>query len=153
MTTTEENIQIAHRVVDEAWNEQDLDVIDELYSPNYVGHWFLPGGGEADREALKGFMQAVFEGFPDYQMEVEFIHGDDEHVTFGFTGEGTHEAEFMGVSPGDAKEMDRAIPGHITSRFEDGQIVEGWSTWDALSLLQALGAVPEDMESAPAADD
>ena len=152
--SSEDNKEIARRLVKEGWNEQNLDVVDELYAPEYVGHWFLPGGGDADRESLKGFMRGVFQGFPDYQMEIEFIHADDDHVTVGFSGGGTHEGEFMGISPGEQAELGRPIPGHITSRIEDGQIVEGWATWDALGLLQELGVIPKDLEeAAPVADD
>lgn len=152
MTTADANEELARRIVEEAWNDQNLAVIDELYSPEYVGHWFLPGGATADRESLKGFMQAVFEGFPDYHMDVSFVHADDEYVTVGFTGQGTHEGEFMGIPAGDA-DIGRPIPGHITSRVEDGQIVEGWATWDALGLMQEVGAVPKDLAEGMAADD
>ncbi|GAB7094994.1 hypothetical protein JCM30237_21470 [Halolamina litorea] len=154
MSTTAENEKIARRIIEEAWNEQDLGVVDELYSPEYVGHWFLPGGETADREALKGFMQAVFEGFPDYRMDIAFLHADESYVTVGFTGSGTHEGEFMGVAPGGTStDIDRPIPGHITSRIEDGQIVEGWATWDALGMMQELGAIPGDLEAGLPADD
>jgi len=154
MTTPEDNKEIARRIVHEGWNEQNLDVIDELYSAEYVGHWFLPGGDDADRESLKGFMRDVFRGFPDYEMEIEFVHADDDYVTVGFTGMGTHQGEFMGIPPGEVSGDGTPTPGHITSRIEDGQIVEGWATWDALGLLQGLGVVPENpAEAALAADD
>jgi predicted ester cyclase len=152
MTTADTNAELIRRIVDEAWNEQNLEVVDELYSPEYVGHWFLPGGAEADRGSLKGFMRAVFEGFPDYRMDVAFLHADEEYATVGFTGHGTHEGEFMGI-PADGAEIGRPIPGQITSRIEDGQIVEGWATWDALGMLQAVGAVPTDLEEGLPAED
>lgn len=153
--TPEENAAIARRIVREGWNEQNLDVVDELYSEGYVGHWFLPGGDDADRESLKGFMRAVFHGFPDCRMDIEFVHADAEYVTVGFTGAGTHEGEFMGIAPREqVGEIERPTPGHITSRIEDGQVVEGWATWDALGLMQGLGVIPEDLEAmATAADD
>lgn len=152
--TSSENKEIARRFVNEVWNDQDLDVVDELYSPDYVGHWFQPGGADADRGTLKGFIHEVHEGFPDYRMDIEFIHAEDDLVTVGFTSEGTHEGEFMGIPPGDADTAGRPIPGHVTSRIDDGTVVEGWATWDALGLLQGLGVIPEDLEqAAPAADD
>ena len=153
--TTEENKEIARRAVAEGWNEQDLDVIDELYDPDYVGHWYLPGGEAGGREELKGFMSEIFTGFPDYEMHIEFLHAEDDLVTYGFTGTGSHEGDFMGVSPSDTDSTTgRPIPGHATLRIEDGRIVEGWSTWDALGLLQDLGVLPEDLQKASlAADD
>ena len=150
----EENKEVARRFVDEVWNEQNLDVVDELYSPDYVGHWFLPGGEDADRSAVKEFIGSVHDGFPDYHMDIEFIHGEGDLVTVGFTGGGTHEGEFMGIPPGAAEGSGRPIPGQVTLRFEDGQVAEGWATWDALGLLQEMGVLPTDLSQvAPAADD
>ncbi|WP_435348802.1 ester cyclase [Haloarchaeobius sp. HRN-SO-5] len=143
--TIEENKEIALRSVEEMWNEQNLDAIDELYSQDYVGHWFRVGGGDADRDALEAFVREVHEGFPDYHMDVEFVLAEDDLVTVGFTGAGTHEGTYMGIEPSGKPATGRPIPGHITSRIEDGQIVEGWATWDALSLLQELDVVPDDL--------
>jgi predicted ester cyclase len=99
-------------------------------------------------------MRDVFDGFPDYEMRIEFVLADDDLVTVGFTGHGTHEGEFMGIPPGETPASIRPTPGHMTMRIEDGRVVEGWSTWDALGLLQELGVVPEDLEQASlAADD
>jgi len=152
--TTQENKAIVRRFVREVWNEQNLDVVDELYSPDYVGHWYQLGGEDVDRDGLKAFVREIHRGFPDFRMDIEFIHGEDVLVTVGFTSRGTHEGEFMGIPPGDGGTVDRATPGHLTSRIEGGEIVEGWATWDALGLLQALGVVPRDLAgAAPEADD
>jgi hypothetical protein len=36
----------------------------------------------------------------------------------------------------------------------EGEIVEGWATWDALGLLRELGALPQELETVSAiADD
>jgi steroid delta-isomerase-like uncharacterized protein len=151
--TTEDNKELEQRFVDECWNEGKLNLIDDLISEDYVGHWYLPGGGDADREALRDFIGETRTGFPDFEMSVEFMVAEDDMVSLGFTGIGTHEGEFMGIPPTQT-EPAGATPGHITHRFEDGKIVEGWSTWDALGLLQGLGVIPEDMEQAElAADD
>jgi len=149
----ETNEEIARRFVTEVWNEQDLDVVDELYSPDYVGHWFLPSGETADREGAKEFIRSVHRGFPDYEMNIEMLHASDEYVTVGFTGSGTHEGEFMGIPPEATTPMEGSVPGQITMRIEDGRIVEGWATWDALGMLQALGVVPTEMGEMPAASD
>ena len=152
--TTQENKALVRRFVREVWNEQHRDRIDELYSPDYVGHWYQLGGADVDREGLKAFVREVHRGFPDFRMDVEFIHGEDDLVTVGFTSSGTHEGEFMGISPGGTETGGGATPGHLTSRIEDGEIVEGWATWDALGLLQGLGVIPGDLAKvAPAADD
>lgn len=152
--TIDENKAIARRFVTEVWNEQDLEAVNELYSPDYVGHWFRPDGEDVDRAGLKEFIGDVHHAFPDYQMDIEFIHGEGDLVTFGFTGSGTHEREYMGIPPSNEEVPGRPIPGHVTLKIEGDRIVEGWATWDALGLLRAMGALPADMSKmAPAADD
>lgn len=150
--TTKENKELQRRFVEECWNEGDLDLVDELFGEEYVGHWYLPGGGDADREALKGFIREIRTGFPDFEMTIEFAVAEDDMVSLGFTGIGTHEGDFMGISPTQTEPMG-ATPGQMTHRFEDGKIVEGWSTWDALGLLQGLGVIPEDVEQLRVAAD
>lgn len=150
--TTAENKETARRFIEEAWNDQNLDLIDEFYSPEYVGHWFQVGDGDADRETLTAFMEGMHAAFPDFEMSIEFIHGEGDYVTTGVTADGTHDGELMGIPP--TGEPIRGLPAHITGRFEDGQIVEGWATWDALGMMQSIGVLPEDLsQAAPAADD
>jgi predicted ester cyclase len=36
-----------------------------------------------------------------------------------------------------------AVSGITIDRFEDGKIVEGWTNWDTLGMMQQLGVVPE----------
>jgi predicted ester cyclase len=153
--TSQENKAIVRRFVREVWNGGDIAVVDELYSPEYVGHWFRPDGADADREALKAFIEAVHRGFPDYEMEIQFMHGEGDLVTVGFTAGGSHEGEFMGIPPTESGQtVARPVPGHTTARIVEGEIVEGWATWDALGLLRELGALPQELETVSAiADD
>ena len=32
--------------------------------------------------------------------------------------------------------------GHQSDRFEAGKIAQSWTNWDALGLLQEIGAIP-----------
>ncbi|KAB1198714.1 MULTISPECIES: ester cyclase [Haloferax] len=153
MTPTE-NEALARRFVEDVWNGHDLEVVDDLFSPDYVGHWFDMTGADVDRDGLKTFIQNVLTGFPDYQMDIEYIHADDELVTLGFRGGGTHEGEFYGIPPtGNAPTDDEKTPGIMSMRVSDGQIVEGWATWDSLGLLQGIGVLPQDVGQAASADD
>lgn len=150
--THAENEEIARRYIREVWNEGDLALIDELFSPSYVGHWFEMDGSDADRAALREFIRTMREAFPDFEGTIEFLLADEDYVTIGITATGTHDGEFMGVPPTGATLRD--MPAHITHRMEDGQIVEGWATWDALGMMQTLGVLPEDVsQAAPSADD
>jgi SnoaL-like polyketide cyclase len=46
-----------------------------------------------------------------------------------------------GLAPPTGKEV--TVTGITYSRISDGQVRESWASWDTLSMLQQLGAVPE----------
>ena len=56
-----------------------------------------------------------------------------------WTGTGTHVGDLMGIAPTGREISVEAITIH---RMKDGLIAEEWTVWDALGLLQQVGAVP-----------
>jgi predicted ester cyclase len=45
----------------------------------------------------------------------------------------------MGIAP-TGKQV--AVAGLTISRVENGRVVEEWTNWDTLGMLQQLGAIP-----------
>ena len=57
-----------------------------------------------------------------------------------WTARGTHEGELMGTAPsGNAIE----VSGMSMDRISGGKIVEDWVNWDALEMLQQIGALSQ----------
>jgi predicted ester cyclase len=120
-------------------NQGQLDVIAEIYLPQYVLHAPV---GTGDTVGYDGLRQRVIDfrtGFPDLHFTVETIilEGDDAAVRWTLAG--THTGPFVGIEP-----TGRAIrvPGILMLRFAGDRVVEGWSGFDALDLMQQLGVVP-----------
>jgi predicted ester cyclase len=57
-----------------------------------------------------------------------------------WTGRGTHDGELMGIAP---TMKEATVSGITMSRLQNGKVVEEWTNWDTLGMLQQLGAVPE----------
>ncbi|MGM0398735.1 MAG: ester cyclase [Halobacteriota archaeon] len=129
-------------MVAEVWNEGNMDVLEELTHEDYVGHWFSIEGEDTDRDGLRTFIEEARKGFSDFHMDIEFMVAEDDMITVGFTTTGTHDGEFMGIPPTDVNPGE--TPGIMVHRVEDGKMVEGWATWDALGMMQSLGLVPEE---------
>ena len=57
---------------------------------------------------------------------------------------GTHEGTLEGIAP-----TGKPVSGTATivSRVEDGKIQEDWVNWDALGLMQQIGAIPTPEQS------
>jgi predicted ester cyclase len=60
-------------------------------------------------------------------------------VATRWTGRGTHQGDLMGVQPS-GKRVE--VMGNNICRIE-GKIVEEWDIYDALGMMQAIDAVPE----------
>jgi steroid delta-isomerase-like uncharacterized protein len=118
----------------------DLDTAGEFYAPNYVLH--EPTSGEVrGLEAARQFAATYREAFPDLQSAIEDQVAEGDKVVSRFSGRGTHlgETEDFGPATGNSVE----ITGITIDRFAEGRIVEEWTSYDALGLLQQIGLVPE----------
>ncbi len=136
---SEENKQVVRRLLEEPWTG-NLAVIDELVDASYVG--YDPSNPEPLRgpEGFRGFISTYTSAFPDARITVDEQIAEGDRVATRWTGRGTHERELMGIAP-TGKQV--TVSGLTLSHLRDGKVVEEWTNWDTLGLLQQLGAVPE----------
>jgi predicted ester cyclase len=74
-------------------------------------------------------------------MEPEDVLASGDKVTARVRATGTHEGDFMGMSPS-GKNVDVQLIDII--RFgEDGLAREHWGVVDLMTMMQQLGAIPE----------
>lgn len=135
--STAENKVIAYRILDEVFSQGSLNKIDELFSLDIIIH-------DPDKE-LRG-QEQVARGitllriaFPDLYYTVEDMIAEGDKVVVRFTGRGTHQGEFRGVSP-TGKAM--TYTGIMILRFVERRLVDYWAVSDALGIFQQLGAYP-----------
>jgi predicted ester cyclase len=131
------NKAIVRRAWEEPW--RNLDVLDELVSSGYVGHDpALPEPIRGVQGAKDNFNQyrSAFEGA---QITVKEQIGEGDFVASRWEGRGRHTGELMGTAP---TGKDVVVSGQTLSRVENGKIVEEWTNWDTLGMLQQIGAVP-----------
>jgi len=136
--STEANKRILRRFFEELFNTGDLSIADEIVALDYVNHNTIPGE-PSGREGLKAFVTLLRTAFPDIRFTIDdqLAEGDKVAPRLHFTG--THRGEFAGV-PATGKPVTATAIN--LQRVADGQIQETWLDWDALGLMQQLGAVP-----------
>jgi len=91
----------------------------------------------------EGIKQAVMQfriAFPDFTYSVEEELAERDLVMTRFAARGTNLGRFLGHKPTGRVV---AYTGFDLNRIERGRIVESWVNYDALTLLQQLGLVPE----------
>lgn len=94
---SEENKAIVQRY-SEALNQRNLDVLDEIFAPEFIDHAASPDQPPGP-EGLKQFFAMMDSGFPDFHATVEDMLAEGDKVAFRFTFHGTHQGEFMGIPP------------------------------------------------------
>jgi steroid delta-isomerase-like uncharacterized protein len=131
------NSEIVRRVLEDIW--EDPGVADELVSGDYVGY------DPARPEPIRG-PQGVKENAAEYRNAFEGARiivkeqvAEGDTVATRWEGRGRHTGELMGIPP---TGKDVVVSGQNFSRVKDGKVVEEWSNWDTLGMLQQIGAVP-----------
>jgi len=132
----EANKALVLRTHEEVWSNGNLDVIDELYATDYIGHW--ASGDDSDREVLKQIVAESKAVFPDKTEEVLRIVAEGDLVVSHFIVSGTFAGKIDGVQA-EGKRISR--PEIAIHRIVDGKIVEQWTVADQLTLMQQLGLI------------
>jgi steroid delta-isomerase-like uncharacterized protein len=134
----DENKALFRRWFEDVVNANDYSAVEELLAPNYQAHF--PGAPEPmDRDGHKGMVEMFASAFPDWQESIQDVIAEDDKVVLRVTAGGTHQGEFQGM-PASGRTV--TITGMGIARIEDGRIAESWWDFDALGLMQQLGAVP-----------
>jgi steroid delta-isomerase-like uncharacterized protein len=133
---TKQNKMIAYRVLDELWNHENADVIDEFVASDYDGHSSTVFHGP---EGAIQFVLRVHEAFPDFQFTIEDQIAEGDRVATRWHCQGTHQSEFLGISPTNTQ---MSMTGITIFRIANGKLIDGWTNEDILGMLQQLGAVP-----------
>lgn len=140
-STERRNAAIGRQVLVEVWGKGRLELVDDLLAPTYIDH--TPRGPEPSTvQGPEGLKQAVTifrTAFPDLTYSVDVQIARDDLVATRFTAAGTHTGVFQGIQPTGRRVT---YTGIDMNRIVDGQIVEAWVSYDALGLLQQIGAIP-----------
>ena len=134
------DLEAAMRRAYDLINTGDLDGFAELLSDDFVEHEQSPGLAPT-KEGVIQFFTMLRAGFPDLRFAPQqfFTNGDTVAIYFRFTG--TQTGEFMGIPP-TGKSVD--VNGVDIVRFEDDEVGhEHWGVFDAMTMMQQLGVVPE----------
>ena len=130
----------ATRFFDEVWNAGKLDLVAELFAPEYVGHPSGPEETIRGPEGVKAYVGGLRAGVPDLTLTIDDQIVDGDKIATRWTAHGTHDGELMGIGP---TGRTATVTGITIQRIGNaGKIVEGWTNWDALGMLRQLGAAP-----------
>ena len=144
--STEANKAISRRFA-AAVDQGNLDAFDELFVEDYVHHDpSLPPEFQRGRDAYQRLHAMFRAAFPDLRFAIEDEIAEGDKVVSRWTVRGTHRGELLGIPPsGNAVE----VTGIQILRIADGKIAEQWVNFDALGMMQQVGAIPAPGQTGP----
>jgi steroid delta-isomerase-like uncharacterized protein len=134
----EDNERIVRRNF-EAWSG-DMAAIDETVADDSVGHDPAFPEDTHGPDSVKELISTYRGGFPDLVMEIEAIVSDGDMVVTRWRSTGTNSGELQGMPP-TGKHV--SVTGMSIDHIQDGKIVENWTQWDNMGLMQQLGVGQE----------
>jgi steroid delta-isomerase-like uncharacterized protein len=141
----ENNKRIVYRFIDECWNKGDLSSVHELMSPCCRFHDPVFPHLAAGAESMRHHIETCRKGFPDLKFTIDDTISERDEVVLHWTVVGTHKGEFLGIAPTNIKTY---ITGTSIFRVESRMIVEEWSNWNLMSLMEQLGVAPTPQQIA-----
>ncbi len=137
--SAEENKAIVRSFLEGIFTQGNPDVVDELAAPDFVVHDPSSEAGEVDAQGVKESIAWSHNAFPDLRVTIEDQVAEGGKVATRWRVRGTHQGEMMGAAPTGNQ---LTFTGTQTDYISGGKIVESWSNWDTLGMLQQIGAVP-----------
>jgi predicted ester cyclase len=110
---------------------------EALCAPGYTAH--LGSFPPIDLAGHQAFSTMFYGAFPDLYHTVEQVIGEGDRIAVRFTLRGTHRGPFMGVEATGRAMTSTAL---VTMRLRESRVEELHGEFDALGMLQQLGAIP-----------
>ena len=128
--------EIVKRLFEEIIKQGNLSMIDKILAPNYRLESPFGSITYGGRAGFKDLYTKLAIAFPCFHIEIQEIFAEYDKVAVRYKAHGTHEGEFMGISPTGKK---WTLIGTDTFKLVDNKIVEHWCNFDRLGIMQQLG--------------
>jgi predicted ester cyclase len=126
--SVEENNKALVRCFLEELSKGNLDVIDELVSPDFVDRALMPGQGPT-LDDFRRSVAEILDAFSTLSFTIEEQIAEGDTVVTKYTERSVIRGEFVGLPPTGTEEMFEGIYIH---RISDGKITEEWSQANTL---------------------
>jgi len=135
MNSHDSNKLVVRRLIEEVFNTGDISAVEKFIAPDYVDH----NAGPDDAQGVEGYRQhirAVRHTYPDFHVRIEFQIAEGDLVVTRVVGEGTHQNEWLGLTPSGSRV---SMTGINIDRVVDGKIVEHWGEANTISAIFQMG--------------
>ena len=135
--TLAENKDIIRRYSDDLWGAGRLDLVEQLFAPDFVEHDPDPVPERpAGREGIKHDVLRIRKAFPDFAMNTDDIICEGDRVALHWSARGTQTGDLIGI-PATGRQV--TMSGMQFFRIREGRIVERWGVFDRIGVMRQLG--------------
>ena len=133
-----DNEQIVRALIEEGFNEGNLDLVDAITSPELVEHQAFGPDHAAGAEGVRDVIASLRKAFDGFHLTIEDLVVSGDTVWLRMVATGTHTGTFMGHAA-----TNRPIRTDVFDviRLQDGRMVEHWGVPDRLGVLMQLGLI------------
>lgn len=126
-TELEKNKALLRRLYAEGLQQGNLDIIDQLFSPDFIDHSTpdQPPGPEG----VKTYFREIRSGFPDIQVSLDDLIAEGDRVVVYTTWRGTHLGTYAEMPP-----TGRSVSRTLIQIFRivNNSILEEWNEGEGL---------------------
>ena len=132
----EENKALVRRHFEELLNGWNVDLVDEIFSTDYVHHHPDRDNLKPGIDGVKQFLAQAAAAFPDSRIVIEDICAEGDKVWVRTSSESTHLGDYLGLPATGKKIRKRSMD---IFRIQDGKFIEHWDIMDDLGIWLQLG--------------
>jgi predicted ester cyclase len=136
--SVQDNVTAARRLLQEAFGDGDLSVVDELVADDFIEHQDPVQG--VGPEAVKEIVRGLHQSLSEMHFDIEAIIAGEDTVWTRSGVRARNSRPFMGW-PATGKVIEIDVFDVI--RFSAGKAIEHWGVADRLGLLEQLGLADE----------
>lgn len=133
--TIEQNKALMQRFLDCSIASDPADLL-ELLSPDFVAH--IPVG-DVNHEGFVKHNNIFNEAFSEKRITVVDLVTEGDKVIARIVWCGVQTGEFMGLT---SSGKSIKVNATLTERIQNGKLVEHWSLFDRMGMMQQLGLIP-----------
>lgn len=116
----------------------DPEAFRDLIAEDYIEHQDLGQGGGYDGWLKR--VEWIIQAFPDFNIDMKLIIGEDDLVVCFYEDRGTFKGEFLGIPPTNQKYIVEVA--HIF-KMKYGKAMEHWAFLPGLELFSQIGIIDQ----------
>ena len=136
---TEDEMRAVLQGLTDAMNAQDAEQYASYFADDAVMDYVPSPPPIEGKEAIAGFMAAVFQGFPDFTQTNTNVVASGNILVNEWVGAGTFAGDWLGIPP---TGVGGSVPHFTVSEFEGSKIKRVTTYLDYVTFMTVVGLMP-----------